>query len=289
MYRAEIVADSVNPKGVRLTTWLLEYPLIVHGEHLRHREQSFSVASNRAIPTAKIIEKVTDDPFIPVSWGKNQRGMQADEELDATGQAAALSAWLVGRDAAIIAAQRLLNLGIHKQIANRVLNPWQWVTVVCSATRWDNFFALRAHKAAQPEIQRLAVMMVDAYHVAEPRPLKPGEWHLPFIRENERGEWETDSLKAFSAARCARTSLLNHLGVYAPEDDFRLHAQLRGSQPPHASPFEHVAQCCDDAESRRNFHGWKQYRCELSGDTTRRFDYEAWQREYYGERVEAVR
>src|SRR5437660_8749012 len=97
-YRCEVVLDSINPAGVRLLTLRWKYPLMVHAEACRHRAFSRSVASNRAIPTPKIIAMVEQDPVIPIFWGRNQPGMQAEEELDADQRAAAVRGWRAALD-----------------------------------------------------------------------------------------------------------------------------------------------------------------------------------------------
>lgn len=275
-YSCEIIADSLNEYGNRLTTFLVEYPLVVHNEHLRHRSQSYSVASNRAIPLARLIEKVQVDPYIP-EWRHNQAGMAAAEPLSESESKLATAVWLETRNRAIEQAQFLGSnngLNVHKQWVNRLLMPWQWITVLCTATEWDNFFALRCHPAAQPEIQRIAEMMCHAYYQNKPDHLVFGQWHLPFVTRQEKLEHPIGIQRKFAVARCARTSLLNHDKQYEPDKDVELHNRLADSRPPHASPFEHVATPTEVRRWVRNFNGWIQYRTHIIGETTRSFDYE---------------
>lgn len=270
-YQCEIIADSVNPAGVRLTTMRLKYPLIVHGEMTRHRCFSRSVASNRAIPTERIIAMVEQDPFVPIWWGRNQPGMQAEEELGDQEQTHALVGWLGARDAAVEHCRHLAGaLQLHKQIANRLMMPFQWVTEVITGTDWANFFALRCHPAAQPEVRKIAEMMRDAYRSSSPDvDFHEGDWHLPFIWPEEELDL-LDVLKRVSAARCARTSYQTHEGKRSTiAEDLALFARLAGSEPVHASPTEHQAEAMMDGGYYANFRGWRQFRSQIPGETVR--------------------
>jgi hypothetical protein len=184
-YSAKVVADSIGPSGVRLLSVLCVYPLMVHAEHLRHRSFGFSVASNRAIPTKLILRQVIDDPVVPVWFGKNQGGMSAREELTGWRRTVARRLWILARWPAVIFAWLLLRVGLHKQIANRILSPWQWVTVLVTGTEWENFFALRCHPDAQPEMRKAAEMIREAIDRSNPHPMNVGDWHLPFVSGSE--------------------------------------------------------------------------------------------------------
>ena len=274
-YQCEMILDSINPVGVRLTTMRLKYPLIVHAEMCRHRAFSRSVASNRAIPTEKIIAMVEQDPFIPIHWGKNQKGMQAEEELSPERRDLAIGTWLVYRDRAVDQARYMSeHLGVHKKIANRLLNPFQWVTEIVTATDWANFFALRCHPAAQPEIRQIAEMARDVYETSEPKPLLVGRWHLPLIRKGDHYKGidshglYIETLKKVSAARCARTSYRTHSGkISTVEEDLALYERLVGSDPKHASPTEHQAMALASQERIGNFRGWRQARYFIPNHT----------------------
>lgn len=297
---ASIVADSLSPKGCRLTTFVLEYPRFVHAELMTHRTFSKNAASSRAIPIEKMIEAVQTNPAMPVWWGKNQSGMQAKDELDdvvkhiprrgcemgyltddptalITTKAAAQRAWLEARDIAIGSVKELVKLGLHKQIANRILEPWFHIRIILSGTEFENFFALRVHPDAQPEIQELGRQMLEAYNASEPQSLKPGEWHIPFgdqidnerlfqsyVKELPHAKVHVNSLLEgrikVAIARCARISYLNYEGKDDYAADIKLCDRLFGSAPRHLSPTEHVAQCLDTDTFVGNFRGWKQYR-----------------------------
>ena len=50
-YHAEVLIDSVNPAGQRLTTFVLRFPRFVLSEFNTHRMFSRNASSSRAIPT----------------------------------------------------------------------------------------------------------------------------------------------------------------------------------------------------------------------------------------------
>lgn len=269
-FECKIAADSLAPCGARLTTYIVTYPRAIHSEIMTHRILSKSSASSRAIPTPKLIERVIHDPWIPEYIGKNQKGMQATEMLTDVAQVVAIKEWLQLRDQAVEAAESLVSLGVHKQIANRILEPWMWITVIISGTDWDNFFGLRTHEAAEPHFQHIARMMRDAQAVSVPRPLSERVWHMPLVFEEDYPLAEEyvkaallaqgkplpqsnihiyrlalDLLVKVSVGRCARVSYLNHEGKRDLQADIDLHDRLMVQRPLHAAPAEHVAQAMD--------------------------------------------
>lgn len=260
-YSVEVIKDSIAPCGIRLTTLQLCYPRFVHAEFMTHRAFSRNAMSSRAIPIAKMVEMVERSPVIPVYWGTNQPGMQAQCEMSEHNRATAQGLWLEGARNALKTAGMLLQVGCHKQIANRVLEPWSWITVLVSATNWDNFLHLRCHKDAQPEIRRVAIEIAEALFSNEPTVLHNGQWHIPYFTEEDAYLASIDDFKAIGTARCARVSYLNHAGKRDIQKDLDLHNQLRSSG--HWSAFEHVAQALKHKTSSGNFIGWKQYRQEF--------------------------
>jgi len=267
MYECKIIADSISPRGDRLTTFEVTYPRFVHSELMTHRMFSRNSSSSRAIPVEKMIQRVQDDPVLPVWWGKNQSGMQAKEELTGEDRIDAECTWLMARDAAVEYAQELVKAHTHKQIVNRLLEPWMWITVIITATDYANFFALRCHPDAQPEIQRIADIMRIAYGLSGPALVDHGEWHLPYVTDEEIncGSWASSALKDLSVARCARVSYLTHDGEHNPEKDLTLAERLRTSG--HWSPFEHQAKpALGEIMVGRpsNLKGWTQYRKEFA-------------------------
>lgn len=243
MITAHIIANSAYSwSGSRLATFVLSYPRFVHAELLTHRVFSRNSSSSRAIPISKMIERATNATAMPVYWGKNQKGMQAKEELTGKDLERAKNLWHAAADTMAGYAQQMSDIGVHKQIANRLIENFQNIETVVTSSTWSNFYALRNHKDAQPEIKALAEKMVEAHQVSTPRLLKEGEWHLPFVTEDERANLKTDVALMVSAARCARVSYLTHDGVApALEKDMALFETLMGGEIKHASPTEHQA------------------------------------------------
>lgn len=258
MYSCKILADSINVCGNRLTTFEITYPRIVLAEYNTHRMLSRNAASSRAIPTKTMLARILADPFMPVYWGKNQSGMQAAEELEGIALDEAKNEWLLGLTDAVKHVNKMIELGVHKQIVNRLLEPWMWVTNITSATEWDNFFFLRCHPDAQPEIRKIADMMKDAYDNNTPKLLQPGEWHLPLIGFEGDEQLTKDEKIMVSAGRCARVSYLTHDGKRDVSADIGLNQRLIDG--PHMSPLEHQAEALDNQHRYGNFIGWQQYR-----------------------------
>lgn len=273
---AKIIEDSISPTRARLVTYQLRYPRFIHAELMTHRLFSRNASSSRAIPVKRLLRDIENEPAMPVYWGKNQRGMQAHEEMDAFQISACEKLWLEARDNAISYAQALDSMGLHKQLVNRITEPWSHISVVCTATEWDNFFMLRCHPDAQPEIKVLAEQMRDLYYSATPRALDPGQWHLPYVKDEERfapGSYNKSgklknvgNLIRASIARCARVSYLTHDKKEPDLDlDIVLHDRLFDSK--HLSPFEHVATPnADPTLWSGNFCGWVQYRKTLKNE-----------------------
>ena len=257
---ARVIADSVNPDGQRITTLQLRYWRAIHAEFMTHRKFSRNASSSRAIPVRKMLAQVWNDPAGPEHWGANQAGMQARGELAGWRLTAAQTLWRAAGRAMCGAAWAAMKLGLHKQVANRLLEPWQFISVVVTATEWENFFALRDHSDAQPEIRDLAQAMRTAMRASTPAALKWGEWHLPYAHRArpECGSEVRRSLVA-SSARCARVSYLTHDGrATTEEEDQSLWSRLADANPPHMSPFEHQAYAHQGQHA--NFEGWRSYR-----------------------------
>lgn len=260
----EVVLDSIDKHGNRLTTMALKYPRFIHAEFMTHRVFSRSASSSRAIPVNRMLKNILGNPARPDTWGKNVPGMQAGEELTPVCKAIASSAWFVACFSACAASWVMHKIGLHKQHANRVTEPFQYITTLVTATEWDNFFALRAHPDAQPEIQKLAVEMRKALDKSVPTALGQGQWHLPYLQDHERTAHPLRELLRISSARCARVSYLNHDGSTPnAKNDLALFERLAGSEPIHASPLEHVA--TPTYNGNTNFVGWKQFRKVIEG------------------------
>ncbi len=274
-FECKIILDSIGPADVRLTTFEVTFPRIVLAELNTHRDFSRNSASSRAIPVPLMLKRVTEDPFIPIYWGKNQKGMQAEEELSEEQQYHAQKEWLLARDAAVTHVKQLLEIGIHKQLANRLLEPFLFHTAIITATEWENFFRLRDHKMAQPEIRKPAQMMKECYAKSTPQRLGLNHWHLPLVTNVDEATLIADGfikdgiahgsqLAQISAARCARVSYLTHDGKRDPLKDLELCADLMKNG--HMSPLEHAARAEFHPDRLGNFRGWKQLRKLIPGE-----------------------
>jgi hypothetical protein len=297
---AKIIADSINMSGNRMVTMEIEYPRFILAELNTHRMLSKNSASSRAIPVQTMHTHIRQNPAQPVSWGKNQSGMKAREQIDATDTVEAMLIWEQAMDTAIDYSQQLAELDVHKQIVNRITEPWMTMKTVISGTEWNNFFYLRAHPDAQPEIQLLASKMKETYINSVPQLLHPGEWHLPYIttKRNSRDRLEYfdqtgETLTALearvvSASCCAQVSYRR--SDYSVEKAKKIFAQLIESEPCHASPVEHQAtpmslesMDCFDPETWQagvthvsangdlwsgNLRGWVQFRKTIPGEAS---------------------
>lgn len=258
---AKIIAHSIAPNGQLIVTWELEYQRFIHGEFMTHRLFSRNAASSRAIPVKTIIAAVREAMAMPIHWGANQPGMQASRELEGDALASVQRMWQEAAFDAARNAEIMDKYGAHKQIANRILEPFQTMKTVMTATCMDNFFWLRNHVDAQPEIRELARLMWEALQASTPMKLKAGEWHVPYVfsfRDSEgklrygsepqgdypNGLWKFEEYTLqealqVSSSCCAQVS-------YRKLDDTLEKAQmvygrLVDSEPVHASPFEHQA------------------------------------------------
>jgi hypothetical protein len=258
--KVKVVKDSIH-KGNRLTTLQLRYHRYIHGEFMTHRVFSRNASSSRAIPVKTMLKQVWNDPAIPVHWGANQPGMQARKHLEDFKLWAAQAAWIFAARLMCIIAWIMIQIGLHKQIANRILEPWQFIHVIVTATDWDNFFLLRDHPDAQPEIRVLAAEIRYWMGHSTPQELQVGEYHLPYISDED---FQLNSLAdciKMSVARCARVSYLTHDGKKpSKEKDIKLHDDLVVAEPIHASPSEHQATPAREDGYYKNFNGWVQYR-----------------------------
>ena len=311
---AKIIADSVNAvTGKRITTFELEYPRFVHAEFMTHRLFSRNAASSRAIPVKRAIELVRENTAKPMHWGKNQPGMSAKEECSnmvtlttnmrevnpPEREFTREDAWDIARNNAIIVAEAFDKAGFHKQIVNRLLEPFTHIKVVLTTTELDNWFWLRNHPDAQPEINELARVMLIEVEGSMPVELSSGDWHLPYFKD---GYWKEDWIAlyplhtgesytledaiAISSSCCAQVSYRRLDDSLEKARD--IYKRLVETRPVHASPFEHQATVMDtpavsfDPSAWQNgithvkrdgtlwsgnFNGWVQNRQLIDGNT----------------------
>jgi len=280
-YKAQVLADSVSPDGVRLTTLEVTFPRFILAEFNTHRMFSRNSASSRAIPTEILIERVRTNPFIPETFNKRIKGMGVGETLEDKLHRRAEDEWRQAAIDAAYSAEKLMEIGIDKSRANRLLEPFLWHTVIVSATEWDNFFALRANPAAQPEMEIIARLMRSTMEMSFPRLVDYGEWHTPLAEAREGLDahettynsafvnWEI--VKLLSASRCARVSYDRQHDDEAQEATIARANRLIDSF--HLSPFEHVAKPMDQAtvmpeiKFSGNFRGWVQMRKQIPNES----------------------
>lgn len=284
-YAAKIIADSIA-QDTRLTTMEVCFPRFILAEFNTHRVFSRNSASSRAIPVEKRIAQVRENPFVPEAFTKNQKGMQADVTLADAQQSTAEMIWRKAAENACVEAEALAKLGVHKQHANRLLEPFVWHTVVVTSTEWENFFRLRTDKAAQPEMQIVAKLMREAYEASEPRKLHMGMWHLPYVTDeewaaldtlaygtpNERDGWESlrRTYVYCSVVRCAAVSYERQDALRPLHEILVRHDNLAAAG--HWSPFEHQAKVADRSQGELprpgNFRPpWTQYRKTFEGES----------------------
>ena len=285
-FHAKVIADSINQDGIRITSMECRYWRAIHSELMTHRAFARNAASSRAIPFYRFGHSVTgdsgpvpnctysmidNDPFYPLFIGAEQKGMQSGEELSDDKRLQALKIIADMKTYCLQKCLDLYKLDVHKSIINRYLEPWSYITVIITATEWNNFFRLRVHPAAEKHFNLLASLVKEAMTISIPEELTVGEWHLPYITDVERTapiKYDIATLKKISAARCARVSYLTHDGKRDPQSDLDLFAKLieRNDDVIHASPLEHVAQASSEYEQSGPFKGLKQFRKEYANE-----------------------
>lgn len=252
-----------------LWTFELTYPRYIHSEFMTHRVFSRNASSSRAIPVKRMIEQVRENTVIPPKVFMNQKGMVGETEADPVTTTAFHVLWEEAAENACKTAEMMERLGIHKQHVNRILEPFQFIKVIVTATDWYNFFVLRLAPDAQPEIRELANAIYDEmnrYHNKAVGVLELDKEHtvvsLPYVTDEdvkEIGKEEYHTLMKISAARCARVSYNNHDGSKPDiEKDLKLYGHLYDSK--HMSPMEHACIRDEDYRKNANLNGWKSLR-----------------------------
>lgn len=334
-YAARVILDSLSPRGHRLATFEATFPRKVLAEVVTHRvvyegsepvhfqEDLFSnrsatrdvsknSGSSRAIPFTRMLQAVMDDPYIPERFTKNGPGMQGHGYLEGESHDRAVNNWLRARDEAVGWAKHMHDLGVHKQEVNRLLEPWAWVTQILTATQWNNFFALRCHKDADPAFQKIARLMYLAYRNSTPTRLDYNEWHLPYVGQ---GDLEDMRKKLWDEAKANEPGIAERLGdgslkhpefvayveiflpiyvsavraawvsynppdaqKYTLERAIKTWVRMSSSSPLHASPTEHQGtpmSTWDESmhpEWRSNLQGWLQFRKQLPRENITEYD-----------------
>ncbi len=277
---ATVLADSISNEGIRLSTVEMVYPRFIHSEFMTHRVFSKNAASSRAIPWKRMKAMILANPAVPASWRMNEGGMQGFTVADLDTTKAAEDIWLRAMASALEHAEEMEALKMHKQHVNRLVEPYVHMRTVVTGVYWDNFGGLRDHHMADPTIDALAKVVKTSRAVSKPRTIQPGEWHLPYVTDEDFATLGIEDARKVSAARCARTSYNNMTGKLSSlDEDIALHDRLLVDQPIHASPAEHQAtpdylvdeptgygRYWANEHLHGNLHGWCQYRKSLIGE-----------------------
>lgn len=260
---AQVVTHSILKPALGVTpreliTFTGNFHRYVLSEFNTHRSFSRNSASSRAVPVTQMIELAKYSRVSPIEWGLNQRGMSASKGIEAGDKNSAQYIWNIARTEAIGCAEKLNILQVHKQVINRILEPFLPHTVVftCDRPSLQAFFALRISPQAQPEIREFAIAVEKAFNDSEPKELNLGQLHLPFVAKiyhweevfnrqtiaydvGEKDEF-VYSLPIFqSVATCARFSYLGHEKSQTDLSQEKLFWDLYKNR--HMSTFEHVA------------------------------------------------
>lgn len=270
--KAKVIADSISSvTGKRITTFELEFPRIILAEWNTHNALSKNASSSRAIPVPSMLKQVRENPAFPVRFGAANAGMQDkgphdglvelyNDYIDGDESYGADDAWRMAGHAAAYLSEQFHNAGYAKQICNRLIEPFQMMKVVMTATELNNFFWLRDHDAADPTIAELARKIKEAYDASTPVVLQPGEWHVPYYND---GYWKPalcqpvdyeyvidvfghslEHALVISASCCAQVSYRKLDDTIEKARGVVARLNLKGEepdQPVHASPLEHQA------------------------------------------------
>lgn len=288
---ARVLLDSISPRGHRVTTMEVVMHRFVLAEFNTHRAFSRNSASSRARPARRVIQEVSDDPALPLSWPREQRGMRGGDEVSVEDMSYGAEIWRDAAENAVKSASELTRLGVHKSVVNRLLEPFLWHTVIVTGDEeaYVNFFVQRCSPLAQPELRAAANAMLHAHTESDPCELDYDEWHTPLIQPEDvdlinaevlyrnsiywqaNPNWSWWELtNRVSAARCARVSYLTHEGKRDVTKDLELYDRLVSADPPHWSPLEHVCRPWSEDPvydgivaggfPRGNLRGWVQLR-----------------------------
>lgn len=170
MIKAEMVAASINAAtGQKIATMKVVMPRYILAEFNTHRVFSRNSASSRAIPFAKMVKSVKENPFVPIAWQKDHKGMQGTKYFttkdqialphptlrqvsDVDAPTAFTELWSRVREEDILHAEFLNRKGLTKQMANRRLEADMYHTVLITATEFENFFNLRCPQYAMSDV-----------------------------------------------------------------------------------------------------------------------------------------
>lgn len=254
-----------------ITTLLCEYPRYIHSEIMTHRQLSRNSGSSRATPFNIYCERIIKDPAFFAELGINRSGMNADSVLNKENAEAFKHEYMQLMHHTVDTAMSWsAKYNLHKQIINRVLEPYVRTSTVITATEWDNFLYTRAiAKGVEPVMHLLANCIKQAVDYANEN-AKDGVAHLPFVTDNEFNTCSLKDCVKHAVSRSARCTILSNVTkkLSTIEEDEKLYNWLSSADPMHASPFEHIAFATKSYEPYYNLRGgWMSQRFVL--DTQR--------------------
>lgn len=273
---AKVIADS-SFSNSRLITLEIELHRFILPEFNTHRSISRNFQSSRAVPVKQMIEQVRNDPAMPVHWGLNEPGMVANQQLEGYTLVDVKGEWMQAAMNAADSAEFMSDEGAHKQIVNRILEPFMWTRGVATATMddWKAFLKLRLHKDAQPEIKALAYEIGQAIINSSSAELSDGDWHMPYFGDGyylkgcgidvEEAVMISASCAGQVSYRKLDDSLEKAKKIY---DMLNLPSEgVYPENPPHFSPTEHQViferGSCKSLSGNFHKHGFIQYRKAL--------------------------
>jgi thymidylate synthase ThyX len=271
--RVQVIADSIrwdcwpycppvpgkyNDSPGRIITVQMRYPRWIHSEFMTHRDRARNAASSRAVSVKK---SLSNNTFRPKDIPSEQRGMNGGDGLSLDHKRAAYGIIEQMAQFAVASCTALAQLGVHKSIVNRYLEPFAYIDVVCTATRWDHFLSLRDHPDAEPHFRELAGLLRQALDNTGPI---ASDFHLPYVDRGELSCYPVDKCLHVSAARCAGISYKRP--DFGFEKELEVCAKLVTNR--HSSPLEHPGTSKDVAKDFRSgpMVGWKTLRTILQQD-----------------------
>lgn len=267
---AIILADSVNSVEAehRATTILFPrfpYRLIQEiGTHRQldpqglHSLNPFGVefgrnsASSRAMPVSKVIERIELDPYVP-HWTRANKGMQGIDDLNGDEALERTRIWTTAMKLAFGHAIALEAIHSSKQDCNALLLPFMRIPIIVTGTEWGHFFGLRTEAGTHPDFRAIALEAQSLYESSTPNRLSPGEWHIPWIKEDEWEKSVRDRLK-ISTARSAWLSYAAHDQDATDFKAFTKHDELLVNK--HLSCFEHQLIATEESDDYSRFHSF---------------------------------
>ena len=296
------------------------YDIEVDGKYHNFLANGIVVHNSRAIPFEKMVEVVKNEPFIPLAFQCQHKGMQGNQYItdpyviekkkekwsnainsavklavDLSNEEISASYYTNDENGVPIHTKDVYfeNSSVSKQLCNRLLEPFMWVTQIVTGSReaFENLFRLRcpiynieglkftskkeaielhSHlkdmtdlewlqcNSGQAEIHfmDLAEKMYDALNESEPTELESGEWHIPFSNEPcFTPEMSLMDKIVLSCAMIARTSYTKIGDSQNISLETARNIFERCKKERHDSIFEHAGRCMTKREWETNLRG----------------------------------